>query len=430
MTFIWHPGDPPPQIEEHSKAKLAVLRKYLGAYFDRLSRNPARDEFRLDLVDGFAGGGIFRDGDGVVSGTPLVMLEESAAAEERLNQNRNKPLRFNCKFHFVDIELDHTKHLRRVLAERGHNVDGQRIVVHDGRFEDVADSIIADVLRRQPQAGRAIFLLDQCGFSQVPFGLVARIFKRLSAAEVILTFAADALINHLAETPSMTQAVAPIDLTESEIRDLIELKGRDGGRALVQRVLRRHTRRRTGATFDTPFYIRPKQSRRALWFLHLSTHPIARDVMIQCHWSSFNTFEHYGTGDFDMLGWDALNTGTLPMFNFGELDATQMREQLLNSMPSELYALAAEDPITVETVRRTLANKTAARFSDLDSILLRLARDREFDILNPENRVRSRNITRLNPTDRIAIPAMRMFPGFSHLLDPSTSSHSGTLPTT
>ena len=343
------------------------------------------------------------------------MLEEAAAAEERLNQSRNKPLRFNCKFHFVDVELDHTEHLRRVLADRGYDVDGQKIVVYDGRFQDVAGSIIADVLSRHPRAGRAIFLLDQCGFSQASVSLVARILKRLRAAEVILTFAADALINHLAETPAITQAVAPIDLTVSQIRELIALKEGDGGRALVQRVLRQHIRSSTGATFDTPFYIRPRQSRRALWFLHLSRHSTARDVMIQCHWNSFNTFEHYGTGDFDMLGWDALNTGTLPMFHFEDLEAEQMREQLLNSMPEELYALAAEEPITVDAMRHMLANKTAARFSDLDATVLRLAQEREFDILTADGKERSRSIRRLNPTDRIAIPRMLLFPELSRL---------------
>ena len=59
MTFRWRPGDPPPAIEEHSKAKLTVLRRYLQAYFERLSVNPSREEFKLDLVDGFSGGGTF-----------------------------------------------------------------------------------------------------------------------------------------------------------------------------------------------------------------------------------------------------------------------------------------------------------------------------------------------------------------------------------
>ena len=213
----------------------------------------------------------------------------------------------------------------------------------------------------------------------------------------------------------MVRAVIPLGLTEFDIRDLLQLQNGDGGRSLVQRVLRDRIRNETGATYDTPFFIRPRQSRRALWFLHLSRHPIARDVMIQCHWNSFNAFEHYGSGDFDMLGWDALsmNTGTLPLFSFGDLDAEQLRQQLLNSMPAELYALAAETPITVETMRHVLANRTAARFEDLDRTVLQLAQAREFDILNSDGKARSRNLKRLGRTDRIAIPQTRLFPGFS-----------------
>ena len=418
-AFSWHPNYPPPVIEEHSKAKLTVLRSYLRAYFDRLGTNPARDEFRLDLVDGFAGGGTFLDGNSIVPGTPLIMLEEARSAEERLNQNRNKPLRFNCKFHFVDVELDHTVHLRRVLDERGYNVDGREIIIHHSPFEGVADKIIADIRKRQPRAGRALFLLDQCGFARVAMNRVTDILNRLSAAEVILTFAADSLVNHLAATPAFTQAVAPLEMTEYDIRNMIELSNGDGGKALVQRVMRAHIRNTTGATYDTPFFIRPKLSRRALWFLHLSRHPTARDVMIQCHWESYNTFQHYGTGGLDMLGWDALNpaAGTLPLFHFDKLDADQMREHLLYSLPAELHSLAKEEPVTVDKVRHMLANRTAARFSDLDEAVLTLASEREIEIMSAEGRTRSRNLTRLSATDLISLPKMRLLPGFSRLPD-------------
>ena len=76
-SFEWRPSEPPPRIEPHSKAKLDVLRRYIQEYFDRLNVNPQREEFRLDLIDGFAGGGTFRDGNTEISGTPLVMLEEA-----------------------------------------------------------------------------------------------------------------------------------------------------------------------------------------------------------------------------------------------------------------------------------------------------------------------------------------------------------------
>ena len=413
MKFRWHPDEPPPPLEEHSKAKLRVLRSYLCAYFDRLNIKPARDEFKLDLIDGFAGGGLLQDGDEIASGSPLIMLEESEAAIKRLCRGRTKPLHFDFKHYFLDANAAHIDCLRKVLKERDYQVDGEKIAIRNSRFEDAVDDIIAAIRRRQPRAGRSIFLLDQTGYSQVRASLVAKIFRELPRAEVILTFAADALTNFLAETPEFVRAVAPLELTESKIHELIQLKNGDGGKALVQRVLREHIRSVTRAAYDTPFFIRPGRSHRALWFLHLSRHPTARDVMIQRHWGISNTFEHYGSGGFDMLGWEALESKTLPLFHFGGLDAAAMHEQLLNSMPGELFSLASEVPITVDTMRHMLANRTAAPFSTLDEVLLQLVREREMDLLSPEGKVRSRALKRISPTDRIAFPRQYLLPGTS-----------------
>ena len=416
MQFRWHPDEPPPQIEAHSKAKLEVLRKYIRAYFDRLNVNPHRDGFRLDLVDGFAGGGTFRDSGDVLSGTPLIMLEEADAARERLNRSRTKPLHVDCRYYFVDVDAAHTDHLRKTLSERGYRVDGGDIVVRTSPFQDVAGEIVSEIRKRQPRVGRSIFLLDQTGFSRVQLSLVAQIIRELPAAEVILTFAADALINHLSERPSLIKAVDPLELTEAKIQDLIRYRDGDGGRALIQRTLRDHIRTITNVPFDTPFFIRPIDSRRALWFLHLSKHPTARDVMIRIHWDVFNAFEHYGPGDFGMLGWDTLKQSeTLSLFRFGEPEERQIREQLLNSMPRELFGLASEGPIAVSVMRHMVANRTAARFIDLDSVILQLAREGEIEIRTPDGKIRSRGLRRLAPTDLIAFPETLMFREFSRL---------------
>ena len=138
--------------------------------------------------------------------------------------------------------------------------------------------------------------------------------------------------------------------------------------------------------------------------------------MIQQHWDIQNTFEHYGPGDFGMLGWDALkDSKTLPLFNFNQIDLEQMNAQLLESLPRELYGLASEQPVTVDAMRHAIANRTAARFSDLDRIVLELTREREFDILNPDGKLRSRSLKRLSPTDRIALPSTLLLPGISRL---------------
>jgi len=415
-SFQWHP-DGLPRIEPHSKAKLEVLRAYLRQYFDRLAVSRRREELKLDLVDGFAGGGTFQDGDKVLSGSPLVILEEAEAARRRLNEGRDKKLRINCKFYFIDKEKSHTDHLRQVLKERDHEVDEKVITVQTGLFEDNLEGVIRSIRERQPRAGRAIFLLDQTGFSCVKLDLVRRIFSELSTAEVILTFAADALINHLAKTPEMIKMVARIELTESHIHDLIEYRNGDGGRALIQRTLRNRIRGVTQAAYDTPFFIRPEISRRALWFIHLSRHPTARDVMIQQHWNIQNTFEHYGTGGFGMLGWDTIrDSETIPLFEFGKLDEQEMEKQLLKSLPEKLFSLVSEQPMTIDAMHHAFANQTAARFSDLDKTVLQLVREGEFDILDANGKAHSRSrLTRLKPTDQIILPSRPLIPDLSRL---------------
>ena len=415
MSFVWVPGSPPPSIEEHSLAKLAVFRSYVANYIDRLCEGSRRDVFKLDLVDGFSGGGLFRDAGVEIPGTPLIMLEEAQAAHARLNEKRVKPLHFDLKFHFGDIAPDHTRYLRQALSEREFRIPEHEIAIYDGAFEEIVDVIISDIKRRQPRAGRALFLLDQKGFAQVEFDLIRRIFGELARAEVILTFAAETLLNFMVESPEFYTAARPIELNETDIRDLVGLKHGAGGRALAQRTLRDHLRLQTGATYDTPFFIRPRHSRRALWFVHLSRHPVARDVMVQCHWENFNTFEHYGSGGLDMMGWDPLSDGLLPLFGFSQLDADLLHEQLLDTIPDELALFDFSSPLTVEEFRTAVANRTAARFTDLDKALSALASAGELDIRTQSGKLRQKGLVRLDHSDHIALPSRPMFPGWSRL---------------
>ena len=113
-----------------------------------------------------------------------------------------------------------------------------------------------------------------------------------------------------------------------------------------------------------------------------------------------------------MLGWDALkDPETLPLFKFGELDEEHMRSELLNSLPGELFGLVSERPITVDALHHMLANRTAARFSDLDRAILRLVEEKEFEVLNPSGKIRSRSLKHLSSTDRIGLPSTLLLPG-------------------
>ena len=92
-----------------------------------------------------------------------------------------------------------------------------------------------------------------------------------------------------------------------------------------------------------------------------------------------------------------------------------MQEQLLDSMPRELFGLASESPVSVEVMRHMFANRTAARFTDLDKVCLELAREKEIEILTRAGKLRSRTLQRLRPDDRIAFPDTLLLPGISRL---------------
>lgn len=416
-SFDWCLGSPPPSIEEHSLAKLAVLRDYLSSYIDRLCAGSPRDVFKLDLVDGFCGGGVFSTSDGEVSGSPLIMLEEAQEAYVRLNADRVKPLAFDLKFHFNDVNSDHISYLRRVLADRAFDIPNDKICIYDpSPFRDVAGRIISDIRARQPRAGRALFLLDQTGFSQVDLSLIKSIFSSLPSAEVILTFSVDTLVNHMAETPSYYKALRPLGLDEADVSSFLAEKDQPRGRAFIQRSLRNRIRDLSGGLFDTPFFIRPEKSRRSLWFFHLSRHPTARDVMIQCHWRNYNSFEHYGSGGLDMMGWDPLKSGPLPLFGFSEFDLEFLHQELVAALPKYLADSGVSLPMSVKNFRTALANDTAGRFEDLDRAALALAREGDFDILTQSGKLRGRSISRLDPSDQISLTSHPMFPGLSGLL--------------
>ena len=63
--------------------------------------------------------------------------------------------------------------------------------------------------------------------------------------------------------------------------------------------------------------------------------------------------------------------------------------------------------------QRVTVIETDARFSDLDSLVLELFREREMEILRPDGKARSRALKWLRPTDRIAFPRQLLLPGTS-----------------
>jgi three-Cys-motif partner protein len=152
-----------PVIDPHSLAKHRILRHYVETYIQVLTRNPRRERLTLTLVDGFAGGGIYRlpDRDEPHLGSPLILLHAVPAAEANVNKTRRKPVTVDARFVFVEKDPNTVERLRGVLAEHaGDAVVKARPEIEQGRFEDKLDGIIARIKSRG-RSHRAIFILGE-----------------------------------------------------------------------------------------------------------------------------------------------------------------------------------------------------------------------------------------------------------------------------
>jgi three-Cys-motif partner protein len=297
------------EIDEHSLTKHSVLVEYLLAYFSqRMLNRRGAERFRITLVDGFCGGGMYRlrGTNTEVVGSPLRMLKAVEEASLLVNKGRTKRVELDVQFLFVDKDRRAIDLLTAELKQRGYGAQiDKSIHLVCSEFVDAADSALALVRRHTPRASTAIFFLDQYGYTDVPSTLVRRIFSELPNSEVVLTFHVssfatytnDELADRIAET-------LQVDIRQAlNGRTIDDLKQNDADwRRFIQGALYQALVTGCGARYFTPFFIRGVGSGHGeYWLVHLSQHYRAQDVMKQVHWAHHNHFIHYGGAGLDML---------------------------------------------------------------------------------------------------------------------------------
>lgn len=403
-NFIWGPDGRLPHIEDHTKRKLEVLKSYLDIYFDTVVRNPAQDRLNITLVDGFSGGGAYADGAETRSGSPFVLLSAVEQAAVRLNERREKPLKINARFIFVDDEFEHVAALRRELKSRGYAEDDPRITIYHGTFVDHLPAILQKITKTQIK-GRSIFFLDQFGYSDVPMSAIRTIFNSLDRSEVVLNFAIDSLLNYLQDASAELELYRQFGVDARFISDWKQRKDEKMGRALTQRALMAHIHANSGAKFFTPFMLWSRTDNRWMMLAHLSQHQAARDKMLGVHWQKQNSFTHAGPGGLFNLGYDArLKESCDSFFSFSEIDRTKLNRELINALPSEIHRIMHGGQLEICRLLAEIGNRTAGTNEDIFEVLSELAQARELEVLSSIGKPK-RAGTKISIKDRLILPS-------------------------
>jgi three-Cys-motif partner protein len=394
--YDWTNG--PAELEAHSLTKHDVLVGYLLRYFEQRTLNArGRDRFRITLVDGFCGGGLYtiRGSNDVVLGSPLRMLAAVEEAQVRINQNRPKPLDLDVQCVFADKDARAIAHLTKVLHERGYGGRiGQSIHLICEEFTVAAPGIIGLVQRHTPRACCALFFLDQYGYTDVPAPLIRQIFAQLPNSEVVLTFHVSSFATYTNdEFADKIAGTLDIDIRSAlGGRSIEELRHDDADwRRFIQGALYQGLVTNCAAEFFTPFFIRGSGSGHGeYWLVHLSRHHRAQDVMKQVHLQHQNHFVHYGGAGHNMLASHTMGfrqefTGG---FRFDDVashqSSTALREQLA------LNIFARTQSVSIGQLFASTCNTSPATAGMYNSVLADLVGERDIVITSADGTLRRR----------------------------------------
>lgn len=313
--YVWAIGSAPPPLDPHSVVKHDIVREYLSRYVRVLMSNPNIDRLVLSVVDGFAGGGEYSVGTTgeFAPGSPRIVLDTLAEEEVLLNVGREKPRKLDARYYFVEKKKSSLQYLNALLGSRyGTARLGQDIVTLPGTFQKNFASIRADIQHRG-RGQRAIFLLDQYAWDQVPGALLKEIFSTIEGAEVILTFGVDSLVSFLSDNEQSRLKMSGMGFADYiDWKALEDLRGTNAWRKAIQQNLANALIRSSGAPHSTIFYVTPLgDTPWTYWLVHLSSNYKARDVMMEIHWTKSNHFSHYLEPDIFTLGYAASEDGTV-----------------------------------------------------------------------------------------------------------------------
>ncbi len=267
-------------IEEHTRAKHELLRRYLGAWFPILTASGFNK--RVVFLDGFAGPGVYANGE---PGSPLIAIETLVdhAHFEQLS-------RTEFVFFFVEEDGARFASLERELDRFWHRRDGGkpanvRVELFNDKFATVASQLAA-TYGQNKQLAPTLAFIDPFGWSGVPLGLIRDLLAS-DKCEVLFNFMYDSVNRFVTdERPGVARHFAELfGTTEAEHQSASALTG-EKRKAFLQNLYMRQLRDVGGFSFVRSFELMDVERGRTAYFLMFGTrHHKGLQVMKDAMWA-------------------------------------------------------------------------------------------------------------------------------------------------
>lgn len=294
-------------LEDHTKKKHAILGEYFRQYLLTRCQLAQQERFRLVVIDGFAGGGLYSCG---AYGSPIIFIDGLIRGAAEINARRAvqglKPIEIECLLLLNDrqrevinlLEQNVTPHY--AMAESTPNLRLQ-VEYFCGAFEDIYPQVKQRLSRAN--CSNVLFNLDQCGYSHVTAPIIRDIMSSWKKAEVILTFMIRSLLTYLSPEKDKSsvhlepEVQARIDsiLKDERLLSKKEWLGE------VEKIVYEHLK--SCATFVSPFSIKNPDGWQ-YWLMHFANFYRARQVYNNILHADNLAQTHFGRCGLNMLAYD------------------------------------------------------------------------------------------------------------------------------
>ena len=266
-TTIW-------DIEPHTRAKHAILRRYLQAWTPILTLGGFPE---VVYVDGFAGPGRYSEGE---DGSPVIALRVALDLHDRIESR--------IRFLFVERDEERARTLEEVIDSM--SIPGNfRVDVAGGEAFDVAIRGLLDSYRAGDGQPPPIFaFIDPFGWTGVPFSIVREIMSYQSC-EVFVTFMYEE-INRFIGHPDQEDNFDVLFGTE-DWRVGIELPGVRNRSRFLHDLYQRQLREEADAKYVRSFQIRNERDTVDYYLFYATNSIIGLKKMKESMWKVDETGE-------------------------------------------------------------------------------------------------------------------------------------------
>ena len=295
------PSDTLWDLEPHTRAKHAILRRYLGAWFGIMGKMNQR----IVYLDGFCGPGRYKGGE---DGSPILAIKLANEHNQRNNLNE-------IVFIFVEERKDRIEHLKKELSVLPILPSTFHIKTIHNQFDHTMSGLLENIQLRGMKLAPTFAFIDPFGFKGAPYNLIYKLLQN-PKTEVFINIMADS-INRFLDHPDPQIRNHIVDLFgTSQVLQILNIgkNGLEKMRTLYQNQLEKCAR------YVRYFEMRDENNRIIYYLFFATNNRLGHVKMKEAFWKvDCSTGYHFS---------DATNVNQMVLF---EEDPSKNLAELINS---------------------------------------------------------------------------------------------------